>query len=87
VLLQLLLISFFAGSSTRVQAASNLRYVAPGGNCGGATPCYASLQAAVNAAASGNEIRVAAGTYNGVNTQGGLSQMVYITKSLTIKGG
>ena len=87
LLLQLLFFSPFATRSTWVQAASNLLYVAPGGTCGGATPCYASLQAAVNAAAPGNEIRMATGTYTGVNSQGGLSQMVYITKSLAIKGG
>ena len=87
LILQLLMVSLFVGRTTQVQAASNLRYVAPGGNCGGATPCYASLQTAVDAAAPGDEIRVAAATYNGVNTQGGLLQMVYISKSLTIKGG
>jgi hypothetical protein len=69
------------------QASSGILYVAPSGDCGGATPCYTSVQAAVDAAAVGDEIRVAAGTYTGINNLGGLAQMVYITKSLTIRGG
>ena len=69
------------------RASLGILYVAPGGDCGGATPCYSSVQAAVDTAAVGNEIRVAAGTYTGINNLGGLAQMVYITKSLTIRGG
>jgi hypothetical protein len=71
----------------RAAAISGISYVAPGGNCGGAGPCYSSVQAAVDAAAEGDEIRIAAGTYTGTNSNGGLSQMVYLVKSLTIKGG
>lgn len=82
----LLILSLFVPATT-ASAVVTIRYVAPGGACGGASPCYTSVQAAVTAAAAGDEIRVAAGTYTGVNTLGGLSQMVYITKSLTIKGG
>ena len=32
---------------------ATVRYVAPGGACGGATPCYATIQAAFDAAAPG----------------------------------
>lgn len=59
--------------------------------CGGQSPCFSTIQAAVNAAAEGDEIRVAAGTYTGVATAtvGGNSfrQVVLITKSLTLQGG
>jgi hypothetical protein len=73
--------------STPAISAGSVRYVAPGGACGSATPCYSSVQAAVNAAVAGDEIRIAAGTYTGVNSSGGHAQHVNIAKSLTIKGG
>lgn len=69
------------------QAAPVVRYVAPGGACGSASPCYSSVQAAVDAAQAGDEIRIAAGTYSGINNQGGKPQVVYIAKSLTLRGG
>ncbi len=64
-------------------------YVAPAGsNCGGMTPCYTTVQAAVDAVDDpGDVVKVAAGTYTGVQTRNGLDQAVYITKSLTIRGG
>jgi len=62
--------------------------VALGGNCGGTiTLCYSTIQAAVDAAQAGDEIRIAAGAYTGVNNQGGKPQVVYIAKSLTLRGG
>lgn len=68
-------------------ALSSVLYVAPSGDCGGSTPCYNTVQQAVDAAQSGDEIRVAAGIYVGVNDHGGLSQALYVDKSLTIRGG
>ncbi|HNT23894.1 MAG TPA: right-handed parallel beta-helix repeat-containing protein [Anaerolineales bacterium] len=74
-----------AGSAS-AQPLAATHYVASTG-CGAASPCYATIQEAVDAAQPGDEIRVAAGTYMGVNNQGGLSQALYIDKSVTIRGG
>jgi hypothetical protein len=70
-----------------VRAAPGLHYVAPGGSCGAASPCYPKVQDAVDAAQAGDEIRVAAGTYSGINNLGGKPQHLYVNKDLTIKGG
>jgi len=77
-----------------VLADPGILYVAPGGDCAGATPCYATVQAAVDAASSGDGIRVAAGTYTGVQNIPSLNtatftatQIVAITKSVIIRGG
>jgi hypothetical protein len=82
----LLILSLFVQAAP-VSAVATIRYVAPGGVCGGATPCYANVQDAVSAAVAGDEIRVAAGTYTGVNSNGGHAQHLYINKALTIRGG
>ena len=79
---------------TQAQGGSTI-YVAPGGACGGAEPCYAHPQDAVDAATDGDIIKVAAGTYTGVNvrprydvtTTGVVTQVVYISKTLTLRGG
>jgi len=75
-------------------AEPGILYVAPGGDCGGATPCYATVQAAVDAASAGDEIRVAGGTYTDVQNFPSLNtgtftatQVVVITKTVTIRGG
>jgi len=76
------------GSQNSVALADpGILYVAPGGDCGGATPCYATVQAAVDAANPGDEIRVAAGIYSGVSARAGVTQTVYISKTVTIRGG
>ena len=59
-----------------------------------ANPC-ASVQHAVDVAKPGDEIRVAAGIFNGVNARprndvsatGLVTQLVYISKTVTIRGG
>jgi hypothetical protein len=73
-----------------VRAAGTL-CVAPGGSgcdvatCGGT--CYASVQAAVDAAVTDDEVRVAAGTYTGVQARDSMTQVVYISKTVTLRGG
>ncbi len=63
-------------------------HVAPGGSCGGASPCYSTVQAAVDAADDPNDvIKVAAGTFTDVHSYGGLTQMAYVDKTVTIRGG
>jgi hypothetical protein len=48
---------------------------------------YTTLQAAVDAAQPGSVIKVAAAVYTGVTSRGGMDQVLYIDKDLTIHGG
>ncbi|MDY7078903.1 MAG: hypothetical protein SXV54_18470, partial [Chloroflexota bacterium] len=69
-------------------APDSILYVAPNGDCGAGVPdCYANVQAAVDVAVPGDEIRVSAGIYTHTNTYGNLVQSVYISKTITIQGG
>jgi len=63
-------------------AVAAVRYVAPGGVCGDVSPCYHSVQDAVDAAVEGDEIRVAAGTYTRAGTQ-----VLLVEKTVTLRGG
>jgi parallel beta-helix repeat protein len=66
--------------------------------CGGATPCQ-TVQYAVDQAQAGEEVRVASGLYTGVQgrpapseylnppASGVITQVVYISKTVTIRGG
>jgi len=91
----LALVLLWAGAipSAALNPTATVRYVAPDGNCGGASPCYDNVQAAVDAAAVGDEIRVATGTYSGVNSRpdvtgtGDVTQTLYINKTVIIRGG
>ena len=70
-------------------------YVGP--SCAGIPdPCYTTVQAAVDAADDpGDVVKVAAGTYtdvhlrprNDITTTGFVTQVVYISKTVTIRGG
>jgi uncharacterized repeat protein (TIGR01451 family) len=48
---------------------------------------YSSIQAAVDAANAGAEIRVATGRYTGVSARAGVIQVVYLSKTVAIRGG
>jgi uncharacterized repeat protein (TIGR01451 family) len=57
------------------------------GDCQGtALPCR-TVQYAVDVASHDDVIKVAAGVYTGVNSYGGLAQVVYLSKTLTLRGG
>ena len=85
VALFLLLLIWLAGTAPKLNAeplAPATHYVAPGGDCGGAAPCYATIQAAVDAAPDGDTIKVAQGTYRSSDLQ-----VVYINRAITLAGG
>lgn len=63
------------------QAGAAEHRVCPGG-C-----AFSSVQAAVDAAAEGDVIKVAAGTYTDVHARANVTQVVYIDKELTLRGG
>jgi hypothetical protein len=80
-----------AGNFSVANAQGIVRYASPNGVDAGdcsasASPCR-TIQYAVDQAASGDEVRIAAGAYTGINTQGSQSQVVYIAKSISLRGG
>lgn len=83
----LLLLLKLLAAPPPLRSADGVHYVAPGSDCGEMTPCYADIQAAVDAAALGAEIRVAEGTYTGVSVRDSVTQVVYLSKTLTLRGG
>lgn len=87
-----LLVFLLLRGTPPLAAAGQYRFVAPNGvdgvnSCADSrTPC-ATVQHAVNQARPGDEIRVAAGVYTGVQSIAGLTQTVYVGKDLTLVGG
>ena len=71
-----------SGPPELARAAGDTYTVCPTGPCD-----YTVIQDAVDAASDGDVIKVAAGTYDDINHHGGLAQVVYIVKSVTIQGG
>ncbi len=55
-------------------------YVSQDGTCNGNTPCYSTIQGAVNAASSGSTIKIAGGSY-------GEDVSLNTNKNLIVKGG
>jgi len=83
-MLVLLWSMFFSGPLELTQAASDTYTVCPAGP----PACnFSIIQDAVDAAVDGDVIKVAEGTYNDVNGYGGTPQVVYIGRSVSIKGG
>ena len=60
----------------------NTLYVAPSANCGGQSPCYATIQSAIEDAGVGATIKVAEGTYTSL-----AFEVVTIDKPITLSGG
>ena len=73
-------------------ASGTTRYVATTGvdglnNCSVAIlPCL-TVQRAADQSVAGDEIRIAGGAYSGVSVRDLVTQVVYITQSLTLRGG
>ncbi|CAG0931887.1 hypothetical protein TFLX_02336 [Thermoflexales bacterium] len=93
-----MMLSLFSLLST-AHAAPTLRYVATSGyntgigplpvinQCTDNTKPCRTVQWAVNRSNSGDEIRVATGVYTGVQAWAGVTQSVYLSKTITIRGG
>jgi len=81
---------FFGRIRHNVHAAPPYLCVSPGGTgchiptCG---ICYASIQDAVDDAGVNYEIRVAAGTYTDIHVREGVTQVLYISKTISVRGG
>jgi len=69
-----------ASLATSLVASAASVYVESSGSCGGNTPCYSTIQAAIDAASSGNAIKIAEGSYDEALS---LSS----SKDLTLQGG
>jgi len=81
-------------SQATLAQASTVRYVAPaptgddaGNDCANSSAPCATVQHAVDVADPGDEIRVATGVYTDVQARTGITQVVYISKSITLRGG
>ncbi|HDQ73409.1 MAG TPA: DUF11 domain-containing protein [Chloroflexi bacterium] len=81
-----LAISNFGGAITSAHAITlalpTELTVCPGGGCD-----FETIQPAVDLLSEGGLIKVATGVYTGVNDRGRLAQAVYVSKTLTIRGG
>ncbi len=72
------------------RAAPQIHYVAKTGtdsaSCTAVNPCL-TINRAISNATDGDEIRVAAGTYNDVEATNGFTQVVYLDESVRLLGG
>ncbi len=87
----MLVLLWSTGYGRAAYADSGILYVAvdghDGNDCASIADRCQTVQRAVDVARPGDEIRVAAGVYTGVSARAGITQMVYIDKSVTIRGG
>jgi hypothetical protein len=79
------------GCAVPVIAHGATLYVDPSGTCGGEAPCHTTIQAAVDAAISGDTVKVSTGTYTGVTQKDvdgkTFHQVVFVDRSLSVIGG
>ena len=80
-LLAVLVVTMTLGAHQALAIPDTL-YVASSGDCGIASPCYTTLQAAVDASSDGSSIKVAQGVYTSTSFQ-----VVYIDRAITMTGG
>jgi hypothetical protein len=64
---------------------ANVLYVAAGGNCGVAVPCFSRIQDAIDTASIGDTIKVAQGVY--FVSLITIREVIYISKPITLQGG
>jgi len=69
-----------------VKSAGTTRYVSKDG-CGIYSPCYSTIQAAIDASSNGDVIKLKNGIYSTVNNYSSLKQVVYLNKSISLLGG
>jgi parallel beta-helix repeat protein len=87
--LALLLLALLGRAPEPAHASPEIRYVSPAGLDSGdctLTPCQ-TIQYAVDVAAEDDVILVRYGIYSDRHTYGNYTQVVYISKTLTIRGG
>ena len=72
-----------------VAQAQGVRYYRVAPSCTGIPDCYTTVQEAVEVAQDGDVIQVAAGTYTDLHLdpQRTITQVVYVRRSVTIRGG
>ncbi len=80
-----------AAADRRPQSSAVVRYVAVTGSdtsaCTDANAPCRTVQYAVDQAQTGDEIRIAAGAYTDIGYRQGVTQTIYLTKTLTLRGG
>ncbi len=92
-LLVVLATASFAGQPLTVQAADavTVRYLSPTGsdttNCTQASQPCQTVQYAIDQAAAGDALYLAAGAYSGVQTRNDILQVAYVDKNLSLSGG
>ncbi len=79
-ILPVFLLAFFSSVSATAQAQTILHVNRTDSTCGGHSPCYATIQAAVDTATSGTVIRIQAGTYSERVTVSGKNNIVTATE-------
>ncbi len=87
----LLVLGWLADHAEAVCAEQGILYVALDGDdsagCDSIVNRCRTIQRAVDVAQPGDEIRVAGGLYTGVSARGGITQAVYVSKTITLLGG